>query len=380
MIIREGKIMRFNKLYLITIAITLFIAGCNSAQTDDISSTNPYPNDVADSEIASGENTYWARENLDLQRVGNLLEKANDAEEFEYLLNSDEGINNLDLNGDGYVDYISVAEFDDRDDNQRGFTLFDRFGPNEIQEIASIIFNRTAYDDPGARILLRGNEQIYGDNYNYETNWLDRVLPIASYVFGNRDNTYESPYYYENYPNYYEPYRVVETPVYRTRIEQYYPEPVFIQTANPTITEIKIKSKYKDRSLDRIYAKLAKPSKEQIKFKEKNPNFPEFVPVKNGKGKNDFDKREKEIRKELKKERKDFEKSEKRIDKDFEKSVKEDRKNFEKRNKEFEKRNKPDKIEKQNIKFDRPKNEGKKGGKDKGDKGGKGGGKGKGKG
>ena len=192
--------MRFNKLYLITIAITLFIAGCNSAQTDDTSSTNPYPNDVADSEIASGENTYWARENLDLQRIGNLLEKADDAEEFEYLLNSDEGINNLDLNGDGYVDYISVAEFDDRDDNQRGFTLFDRFGPNEIQEIASIIFNRDRFDAPGARILLTGNEQIYGDNYNYEANWLDRVLPIANYVFGNRDNTYESPYYYENYP------------------------------------------------------------------------------------------------------------------------------------------------------------------------------------
>ncbi len=365
--------MRFNKLYLITIAITLFIAGCNTAQTDDATYTEPYPNDVADSEIASGENTYWARENLDLQRIGNLLEKADDAEEFEYLLNSDEGINNLDLNGDGYVDYISVAEYEDYDDNQRGFTLFDRFGPNEIQEIASIIFNRDSYDNPGARILLRGNEQIYGDNYNYETNWLDRVLPIAGYVFGNRDNTYESPYYYNNYPDYYEPYRVVETPVYRTRIEQYYPEPIFIQTSNPTITEIRIKSKYKDKSLDKIYARLAKPTKEQIKFKEKNPNFPDFVPVKNGKVKNDFDKREKEIRKELKKERKDFEKSEKKIDKNFEKSVKEDRKNF-------EKRDKPNKVEKQNVKFDRPKNEGKKGGKDKGDKGNKGGGKGKGKG
>ena len=357
----EKKIMRFNTLYLITIVATLFIAGCNTAQTDNISSTNPYPNDVADSEIVSGANTNWARENLDLQRVGNLLEKSNNAEEFEYLLNSDDGINNLDLNGDGYADYISVAEYEDYDDNQRGFTLFDRFGPNEIQEIASIIFNRDSLDNQGARILLRGNEQIYGDNYNYETNWLDRVLPIASYVFGNRDNRYESPYYYENYPEDYEPYRVVETPVYRTRIEQYYPEPIFIQVDNPTITNIKIKSKYKDKSIDKIYAKLAKPTKEQIKFKEKNPNYPEFVPVKNGKIKNDVDKREKEIRKELKKDRKEFEKSEKKIDKQIEKIEKKENKQF----------------EKQNKKFDRPKNEGKKGG---GNGKGNGGGKGKGKG
>lgn len=323
---RGRKIMRFNRFYLIIIAITLLIAGCNTAQTDDVTYTEPYPNDVADSEIASGENTYWARENLDLQRVGNLLEKSDNAEEFEYLLNSDDGINNLDLNGDGYVDYISVAEYEDYDDNQRGFTLFDRFGPNEIQEIASIIFNRDSLDNRGARILLRGNEQIYGDNYNYETNWLDRVLPIAQYVFGNRDNRYESPYYYENYPESYEPYRVVETPVYRTRIEQYYPEPIFIQTSNPTITEIKIKSKYKDKSIDKIYAKLAKPTKDQIKFKEKNPNYPEFVPVKNGKVKNDFDKREKEIRKELKKDRKEFEKREKKVDKQFEKLEKKENK------------------------------------------------------
>lgn len=364
--------MRFNKLYLITIAITLFIAGCNSTQTDDISSANPYPNDVANSEIASGENTNWARENLDLQRVGNLLEKSETAEEFEYLLNSDEGINNLDLNGDGYVDYMSVAEYDDRDDNQRGFTIFDRFGPNEIQQIASIIFNRDSFDNPGARILLQGNEQIYGDNNNYETNWLDRVLPIAQYVFGNRDTTYESPYYYQNYPDNYEPYQVVETPVYRTRIEQYYPQPVFIQTSNPTITEIKIKSKYKDKSIDKIYAKLAKPSKDQIKFREKNPNFPEFVPVKNGKVKNDFDKREKEFNKDLKKERKEFEKREKKIDKEFEKREKRE-------DKKFEKRNKPDKFEKQNVKFDRPKNEGSKGDKDKNRGGGNGNGNGGGK-
>ncbi|MEO6590269.1 MAG: hypothetical protein ABIP06_13300 [Pyrinomonadaceae bacterium] len=378
--------MRFIRLYLPIIAITLFISGCNSTQTDETGSTNPYPNAVSDGEIASGNNNYWAKDNLDLQRVGNLLEKADDAEEFEYLLNSEDGLNNLDLNGDGYVDYLSVSEYDNQDDNQRGFTLFDRFGPNEIQEIASVIFNRDRYNDPGARILLTGNDQIYGDNYNYETNWLDKSLAIAGWAFGNRDNTYESPYYYNNYPDYYENYRIVETPVYRTRIEDYYPEPAFIQTVNPTITDIRIKSKYDDRSIDNIYAKLAKPTKEQLKFKEKNPNYPEFVPVKKGNGKNDFEKRQKELTKDAGKDQKQLEKSEKKLDKQFEKREKqvdkEERKQEKRYNESSEKRNKPEKIEKQNVDFDRPKFEGKKGGNDKnrggGNERGNGGGKDKG--
>ncbi len=387
----ERKTMRFNKLFLPIIAITLLIAGCSTTQTDDVSSANPYLNDAANSEVASGSSNYWAKENLDLQRVGSLLEKADDAEEFEYLLNSEDGLNNLDLNGDGYTDYLSVSEYEDRnDDNQRGFTIFDRFGPNEIQEIASIFFNRDSIDNPGARILLRGNEQIYGDDNYYETNWLDKSLTIAKYVFGNRDNAYESPYYYNNYPDYYETYRVVETPVYRQRIQEYYPEPIFIQTNNPTITNIRIKSKYDDRSLDNIYAKLAKPTKEQIKFKQKNPNYPEFVPVAKGNGKNDFEKREKELRKEDRKAQKEFEKREDKLDRQFEKREKkfnkeerkEERREEKQFNKGFEKQNKSEKSERQNQNFERPQFEDRKGGgngkgKGKGDGNGKGGGKGK---
>lgn len=321
--------MRINKLYLPIVAITLFIAGCNSTQTDDIGSTNPYPNDVANGEVAASENTYWAKDNLDLQRVGNLLEKADDAEEFEYLLNSDDGINNLDLNGDGYADYISVSEYDDlNDDNQRGFTLFDRFGPNEIQEIASVFLNRDNYNDPGARILLRGNDQIYGDNNYYETNWLDKSLAIASYAFGKRDNTYESPYYYNNYPDYYENYRVVETPVYRQRIQEYYPEPIFIQTNDPTITNIRIRSKYQDKTINNIYARLAKPTREQIDFRKNNPNRPEFVEYKREKIK-DIPQKFKEVRE---RNRNDFEKRGKGKDKDF------------------EVKNKPNKVERETVK------------------------------
>src|SRR5687768_10461682 len=195
--------MRHLRSSLAIFTIALFMLACGSAQTeetvssqtDERISSDVNQNEVPETELASGSQTYWAKENLDLRAVGELLERAETAEELEYLLNNEEGVNNLDLNGDGNVDYISVAEYDDRDDNQRGFTLFNRFGANEIQEIASIIFNRDRLDAPGARVLLTGNEQIYGDDNNYETNWMDKSLAIADWVFGDRAERYESPYY-----------------------------------------------------------------------------------------------------------------------------------------------------------------------------------------
>jgi hypothetical protein len=225
----------------------------------------------------------WARENLDLQAVGALLGKADDAEELEYLLNSEEGVNNIDLNGDGYVDYIGVREFDDREDDQRGFSLFSMFGPDMIQEIAQIIFHRDRPDYPGSRVLLVGNDQIYGDDHYYETNWLDRSVPIASWAFNDRDDSYRSPYYYGNYPDYYEAYEVAETPVYVSRVREYYYEPAFVQTTQPVyITNIKIKSPNKGRSWNGVYAQLAKPNKEQVEFRKNNPNKPAFVRVEKG--------------------------------------------------------------------------------------------------
>lgn len=344
--------MNFTKLFIPIIAITLLITGCGVDRTGESVYPETDSENVADSAVTAEENTFWAKDNLDLQRVGALLEQAESAEEFEYLLNSDESFNNLDLNGDGYVDYISVSEFDEQSDDQRGFTLFNRLGPDEIQEIARIIFERESYDDPGARILMVGNEQIYGDERFYEANWLDRSLAIAQWLFGSRDAQYESPYYYENYPDYYEEYRTVETPVYRTRIEEYYPEPVFIQTFEPAIRQIKVRSKYDDRYIDRIYAKLAKPNKRQADFRRNNPLPP--IPAAFKRGKNEREKRfedrreKREDKKENREKRRDFDGKAPTAVKDnpgrnrgnFERPDKRNGKNFENRNRPNDFKNK----------------------------------------
>ena len=394
--------MRFLKLSLTIFAISLFLMACGSTQTDERVYTDQNPDVVTPNENYPADTEYIAKDNLDLKAVGELLQKADNAEDFEFLINNQDGVNNLDLNGDGYTDYLSVAEYDDNNyDNQRGFTIFDRFGPEEIQEVASIIFDRDRADAPGARVLLRGNEQIYGDNNNYQTNWLDKSLAIANWIFQDRSQNYESPYYYDNYPENYEAYRVVETPVYRSRVREYYPEEVFVQTNNPTINNIRIQSPYRDRSIDRIYAVLDKPNREQIEFRRNNPRRPEFVEIKNGKIKYKKDKDDSYDRKEIRKEQKQYEKLERKQQKEFEKAERKfekaerkDEKKFEKRNEQrYEPRNIPNRSERDNYKpkkqekFERKNERGnndmrsgnddrKRGGKDK-DKGNKGGGKGK---
>jgi hypothetical protein len=267
--------MKIMKFFATILAVSLFLSACDTTHTE-LASDNTADETLTENTVDL--NDYWAKDNLDLQRVGNLLERSNSPQEFEGYLNSYEGINNLDLNGDGYADYISVSEFQDRDDHSRGLSVFSRFGPDLIQEIAQIFFYRDGPQYPGARVLLNGNEQIYGDNHFYETNRLDRSVSLASMLFSERDTVYRSPYYYDKYPDSYRTYRVVETPYYRNRVEQMYPQPIFVYTTNPAyMNMIKIKSPNNGLHLGQLKARLVKPTKEQEQYWKANPGRPRLA-------------------------------------------------------------------------------------------------------
>ncbi|MGI8668219.1 MAG: hypothetical protein ACR2J3_00030 [Aridibacter sp.] len=344
------KITKLLTTLLALLTISLFLTACDQTQPNEITTLKQKPDvqkpDIQTDALTESDNNYWARENLDLQAVGNLLEKADSAEEFENLLNSDDGINNLDLNGDGYVDYISVAEYNDRPDNRRGFSLFSRFDANDIQEIATIIFDRDRPNQRGSRVYLNGNEQIYGDNNFYEGDWLDKGLNIASWVFSDRNDYYRSPYYYDNYPDNYNTYSVVETPVYRERVAGYIVDPTFyrVKTQN---TKINLRSPYEGRTFDRIYARLANPTEQQRVFIKNNPKPPEFKErkdlVKADKADKDFEKaKNKNDKFEDKRERKE-DKEDRKADK---REAKEDRKIDKKEAKENKREIKREKADK----------------------------------
>lgn len=363
--------MKFLTLLAAVFAVSLFLTSCNLNQPNETAQTNPYQKDVAQGQVISDAGEYYGRQNLDLQAVGPLLEKADSPENFEYLLNSDPRINNLDLNGDGYADYISVREFGDRNDGERGLSLFSRFGPDLIQEIATIILDRNGVNSRGARVLLTGNDQLYGDNYYYETNWVDRALPIVSALFGNNDPYYESPYYYNNYPSYYQPYQVVETPVYISQVREVYSEPVFVYTTDPTIEQIQIVSPYRDRTVANVYP--VEPEK-RAKMWNNRQGPPDVVPVRNGWVKNGAPKSDNAFKnkpEKYEKPRKDKPEKPEKVWKDSPKPQKPDRPNF--------KPEKPAKIKSPKMKPNKPDNPGRGNGKGGGNNPGKGGG-GKGKG
>lgn len=252
------------------IAAVTFWTTCNHNQTQ---TQQEQPLVTSTGQTIPPDDLYWAKNNFDLQRVGDIVRRSHSPEEFERYLNRPGGINNLDLNGDGYVDYISVREYNDLNDPHcRGLSLYTQYGPDQIQDIGDVLFYRDEAQYPGARMLLRGDPRMYGDNFYYQTNWLDQSLQLVSYLFGGNRDVYSTPYYYDNYPTWYETYDVVETPVYQRRVVELYPQPVVVYTTQPEfIDKIDIRSPVDGRYYSQARAMFVKPAREQEEFIKQNP-------------------------------------------------------------------------------------------------------------
>ena len=77
-----------------------------------------------------------AAEGLDLKALTLLVKEVKDASELEKRLNTSGGINNLDLDADGKVDYIKVTEYGTAD--HKGFSFTVEVTPGDVQEVATI--------------------------------------------------------------------------------------------------------------------------------------------------------------------------------------------------------------------------------------------------
>jgi hypothetical protein len=104
-------------------------------------------------------------DNLNLYAVMRLFQQSKTLEEFEKNLNDpNTNINNLDLNGDGLVDYVKV--FDDVDGDVHNIVLQVAVGPKENQDVA--VFTVQRLRDGEVQIQLTGDEELYGKNYIIE--------------------------------------------------------------------------------------------------------------------------------------------------------------------------------------------------------------------
>jgi hypothetical protein len=104
-------------------------------------------------------------DNLNLYAVMRLFQQSKTLEEFERSLNDpDTKIDNLDLNGDGLVDYIKV--FDDVDGDVHNIVLQVAVSPKENQDVA--VFTVQRLRNGQVQIQLTGDEELYGKNYIIE--------------------------------------------------------------------------------------------------------------------------------------------------------------------------------------------------------------------
>lgn len=98
-------------------------------------------------------------DHFSLEGALELFKESESPEEFEKLLNSpDSKVNNLDLNDDGYIDYIRV--FDRNEGNIHVFILQAVVSESENQDVAVIELEKRANGKAVLQII--GDEDIYG--------------------------------------------------------------------------------------------------------------------------------------------------------------------------------------------------------------------------
>jgi hypothetical protein len=104
-------------------------------------------------------------DNLNLYAVMKLFQESQTLESFEKNLNDENfRINNLDLNGDNFIDYIKVADYVDRD--VHNIVLQVAINPRENQDVA--VFTVQRFANGQVQIQLIGDEDLYGRNYIIE--------------------------------------------------------------------------------------------------------------------------------------------------------------------------------------------------------------------
>lgn len=153
-------------------------------------------------------------ENLDLQAVAAVFGEARDLDDFERKLNDPAlQICNLDLNCDGYVDYLRVVE-----SSQNGTHLIviqAVLGQDVYQDVATIDVER---DNRGtARVQVVGDVYMYGPNYVIEPHYVHTPV-IFVYFWSPRYRPWYSPYHWGYYPAYYSPWRPYPIHVYHHHV------------------------------------------------------------------------------------------------------------------------------------------------------------------
>jgi len=185
----------------------LFFALCTSffslQAQNTVTSTRALSNDISD--------------NLDLEAVASIFGDSENLEDFEHRLNDPENhLSNLDLNQDGYIDYLRVVE---NSTDQNSLIVIQAVLDKDVyQDVATLEIEKTNNGTP--RVQIVGDSYIYGSNYIIEPVFVHTPL-IFSFFWGPRYIAYQSPYYWNNYPRWYSNYRPYSAFKYERHVNLY---------------------------------------------------------------------------------------------------------------------------------------------------------------
>jgi hypothetical protein len=147
--------------------------------------------------------SYDISDNLDLEAVASIFGDSENLEDFERRLNDPKTrISNLDLNQDGYIDYLRVIE---NSTDRNSMVIIQAVLDQDVyQDVATIEIEKSS--NYNHRIQIVGDSYIYGSNYIIEPVFVHTPL-IFSFFWGPRYSPWRSPYYWNYYPRWYSYYR-----------------------------------------------------------------------------------------------------------------------------------------------------------------------------
>ncbi len=150
-------------------------------------------------------------EDLDLKTVATLFGQAKDLEQFEQMLNNpDSAFSNLDLNGDGNVDYLRVIETADQD---RHLVVIQAVLAKDIYQDVASIFVEKDPESESVTVQVIGDEYIYGADYIIEPVYIYRPL-IYDWFWGPSWVCWHSPFYWDYWPVWWHPYHCIAHHLY----------------------------------------------------------------------------------------------------------------------------------------------------------------------
>ncbi len=136
---------------------------------------------------------------LDLKAVAYIFGESDNLEDFEYKLNDPENnLSNLDLNGDGYIDYLRVIETNEK--NVHLVVIQAVLDRDIYQDVATIAVGKTRYNKMQIQVI--GDPYIYGYNYIIEPYYY-RTPVIVRWFWSPYYTSWYSPYYWGYYPRFY---------------------------------------------------------------------------------------------------------------------------------------------------------------------------------